>query len=73
MELKIELKQFLQKILEEIIKKERNTWNIRRMAVESFVPLTQDFYNWGHTNLERAAVVGNWPGQQKRLIEMSLH
>ena len=34
------MKPFLQRILQEIMKK-NNTWNIRRLVDESFVPATQ--------------------------------
>ena len=32
---------FLQRILQDFLKKKNNTWNIRRLVDESFVPLAQ--------------------------------
>ena len=32
------MKRFLQRILQEIMKKKNNAWNIRRLVDESFVP-----------------------------------
>ena len=38
---KNKLKQFLQRILKEVVKKKYNTWNIRRLVDKTFVPGTQ--------------------------------
>ena len=38
---KNKIERFLQRILQEIMKKNNNTWNIRRLVDESLVPVTQ--------------------------------
>ena len=56
---------FLQTILQEIMKK-NNTWTIRRLVDESFVPSTQRII------LKIVVFLGNWYNEETWLIKLMI-